>query len=157
MLTKSRIGGLMLLIFCVFYALKIGDIRLLPFQANQAFTARTMPQALAALGIILSILVIAFGGNKDPKRLAEPFKMNALNWPLGLAFLAIMSIYGFTVRPMGFLLSTSVFLMVGFAMLGERSIVRLSAVAIPLVVLFWVLMNYGLSVFIEPLPWFLRS
>lgn len=157
MITRARIGGLMLLVFCVFYALKIGDIRLLPFQANQAFTARTMPQALATLGIIFSVLVIIFGGNKDPKRLAEPFKMNELNWPLGLAFLALMSVYGFAVRPMGFLLSTSLFLIVGFAMLGERSPVRLVAVAVPLVVAFWVLMNYGLSVFIEPLPWFLRS
>ena len=46
--------------------------------------------------------------------------------------------------------------MIGFAMLGERSIAKLLLVAVPLVVAFWVLMNYGLSVFIEPLPSFLR-
>ncbi|MEL6744752.1 MAG: tripartite tricarboxylate transporter TctB family protein, partial [Pseudomonadota bacterium] len=83
--------------------------------------------------------------------------LTGLNRPLGLAFLALMSIYGFTVRPLGFLAATSLFLMIGFAMLGERNIVRLLLVAVPLVVAFWALMNYGLSVFIEPLPFFLRG
>lgn len=151
MLTKTRMGGLFLLAFCCFYALKIGDIRLLPFQANQAFTARTMPEVLAVLGIGLSVLVILFPDNR------EKLDLSALNWPLGLAFLVLMSVYGFTVRPLGFLLATSAFLMAGFAMLGERSIVKLIFVSVPLVVLFWALMNYGLSVFVEPLPWFLKG
>ena len=151
MLTKSRIGGLFILAFCVFYALEIGDIRLLPFQANQAFTARTMPEVLAALGIGLAVLVVIFPGDR------ESFSLRELNWPLGLAFLALMSVYGLTVRPLGFLLSTSAFLMIGFFMLGERSVVKLVLVAVPLVVAFWLLMNYGLSVRIEPLPWFLKG
>lgn len=157
MLTKARIGGFLLLAFSVLYFWKIGDIRLLPFQANQAFTPRTMPQVLATLAIALSLAVIALGGNKDPKRLAEPFSLGDFNWRLGLMFLGLMSIYGFTVRPLGFLLSTSLFLMIGYAMLGERSPVKLLAASVPLVVLFWALMNYGLSVFIEPLPVFLRG
>ena len=150
-LTNSRIGGIFLLIFCLFYWWKIGDIRLLPFQANQAFTPRTIPQVLAVLGAGLSVLLIILPG-KD-----ERFDLKSLNWPLGLAFLVLMSVYGFTVRPMGFLLSTSLFLMIGFAMLGERNPIKLILVAVPLVVAFWVLMNYGLSVFIEPLPVFPRG
>ena len=118
---------------------------------NSAFHARTMPEVLAVLGIGLSILIIVFPSNK------ERFSVSGLNWPLGLAFLVLMSIYGFTVRPFGFLLSTSVFLIAGFAMLGERNIIKLLFVAVPLVVAFWALMNYGLSVFIEPLPFFLRG
>jgi len=68
-----------------------------------------------------------------------------------------MSIYGFAIRPAGFILSTSAFLMIGFAMLGERNIIRLLIVAVPIVVGFWALMNLGLGVFIEPLPIFLRG
>ncbi len=149
-LSRDRIGGILLLLFCLVYFWKIGDIRLLPFQANQAFTPRTIPEVLAALGIGLSLLVIVFPAD------SEKLKLSGLNWPLGLAFLILMSVYGFTVRPLGFLLATSLFLMIGFAMLGERNIVKLVLVAVPLVVAFWVLMNYGLSVFIEPLPSFLR-
>ena len=150
-LTKDRIGGLLLLIFCLFYWWKISDIRLLPFQANQAFTPRTIPEVLSYLGIGLSLAIIAFPANR------EPFELKGLNWPLGFAFLVLMSVYGLTVRPVGFLLSTSLFLMIGFALLGERSILKLLLFSVPLVVAFWILMNYGLSVFIEPLPVFLRG
>ncbi len=148
-LSKDRIGALFMLAFCLFYWWKIGDIRLLPFQANQAFTARTMPEALAMLGTALSLAILIFPSNR------EVLSWRGLNWPLALAFLALMSAYGFTVRPLGFLLSTSLFLMIGFFMLGERRPVMLILVAVPLVVAFWVLMNYGLSVYIDPLPSFL--
>ncbi len=148
---KDRIGGLLLLIFCALYWWKISDIRLLPFQANQAFTPRTIPEVLAILGTALSVAIIIFPANR------ERLDIRVLNWPLGLAFLALMSIYGLTVRPLGFLLSTSLFLMAGFVLLGERSAPKLLLVSVPLVVVFWVLMNYGLSVFIEPLPVFLRG
>jgi putative tricarboxylic transport membrane protein len=149
--TKDRIGGILLLIFCLVYAWQSQNIRLLPFQANQAFTPRTIPEILAVMGVILSVLIIIFPSNRESLNLKE------LNWPLGMAFLALMSVYGFTVRPMGFLLSTSLFLIFGFMLLGERKPVTLILVAVPLVVLFWILMNYGLSVFIEPLPSFLRG
>lgn len=149
--TKERIGGLLLLAFCLFYGWKIYDIRMLPFQANQAFTPRSIPQILAVLGVCLSTLIVIFPSNRERLSLSE------LNWPLGLAFLALMSVYGLSVRPMGFLISTSVFLIAGFAMLGERNILKLVLVAVPLVVAFWALMNYGLSVYVAPLPWFLRG
>ncbi len=150
-LTKDRIGGLLLLAFCIVYAWLSQKIHLLPFQLNSAFHARTMPEVLAVLGVGLSVLVIVLGGK------GETFEWRDLNWPLGLAFLLLMSVYGFAVRPAGFLLSTSLFLMVGFAMLGERKIWLLLLVAVPLVVAFWALMNYGLDVFIEPLPAFMRG
>ena len=149
--TKDRVGGILMLLFCCLYAWKIGDIRLLPFQANQAFTARTMPEVLAVLGVGLSVALIVLPGKSGFLSLRD------LNWPLGLVFLCLMSLYGFSVRPMGFLLSTSLFLMAGFALLGERSAVKSILVAVPLVVLFWALMNYGLDVTIRPLPVFLGN
>ncbi len=150
-LSKDRIGGILLLIFCIVYAYLSQQIKLLPFQANGAFTPRTMPEVLSVLGIGLSTLVIAFPANNDRPQLSE------LNWKLGLVFLALMSVYGFMVRPAGFLISTSMFLIIGFGLLGERSIAKLLLVSIPLVFGFWVLMNFGLNVFIEPLPFFLRG
>lgn len=150
-LSRDRLGGILLLLFCLTYAWLSQNIKLLPFQMNSAFHARTMPEVLAVLGVALSVLVIAFPGSK------EGLSVRDLNWPLGLAFLALMSIYGLAVRPAGFLLSTSLFLMIGFAMLGERSIAKLLLVAVPLVVAFWALMNYGLDVFIDPLPAFMRG
>lgn len=113
-LSKDRIGGLLMLAFRALYAWKIGDIRLLPFQANQTFTPSTIPEVLAVLDTGLSVLVILFPCSD------QRLSLTGLNWPLGLAFLVLMSIYGFTVRLLGFLAATSLFLIIGFAMLGER-------------------------------------
>ncbi|MEM7644728.1 MAG: tripartite tricarboxylate transporter TctB family protein [Pseudomonadota bacterium] len=146
MLTKDRIGGALILAFCLFYAWKIGDIRLLPFQQGDAFTAKTMPIALAVLAIGLSaILILKPGDGVKPD-------LRGLDWGRVAFFLAWMSAYGFTVRPLGFLISTILFLAVGFAVLGERRPWMLAAVAVPLVGLFWVLMTQGLDVYIAPLP-----
>ncbi|MEM6848652.1 MAG: tripartite tricarboxylate transporter TctB family protein [Pseudomonadota bacterium] len=148
---KDRVGGLLLLAFCVTYALLSQDIRLLPIQARAAFNARTMPEVFAVLGVALSLLVIVFPSSREP--------ISIRHFALGKCalFLILMSAYGFTVRPLGFLLSTSLFLMIGFAMLGERNVLKLVAVAVPIVVLFWLLMTQGLDVFIEPLPAVLRE
>lgn len=150
-LSKDRLGGLLLLAFSLAYGWVSQDIRLLPFQAKAAFHARTMPEVLAVLAVGLSVLIILFPGSAD-----RP-KFSGLNWPLGFAFLALMSAYGLLVRPLGFLLATSLFLMIGFALLGERKIWLLAIVAIPAVVAFWALMTMGLDVFIEPLPSFMKG
>lgn len=150
-LSKDRIGGVLLLIFCIAYGLLSQRITLLPFQENVAFHARTMPEVLAVLGIGLSLLVIVFPGSDETP------KLRGFNWTNCLFFLALMSLYGLTIRPLGFILSTSLFLMIGFAILGERRPLTLVLVAVPLVVAFWVLMTQGLDVFIEPLPAFLKS
>lgn len=145
MLTKARVGGALILAFCLLYAWLIGDIRLLPFQRGQAFTARTMPTVLAALGVGLSLAVILQPGGERPD-------LRGLSWGRVVLFLGLMSLYGFTVRPMGFIIATSAFLMTGFALLGERRVWMLALVAVPLVVGFWVLMTQGLDVYIDPWP-----
>ncbi|MEX3006844.1 tripartite tricarboxylate transporter TctB family protein [Hoeflea sp. TYP-13] len=149
--SKDRIGGVLLLAFCITYGVLSQNITLLPIQAKAAFTARTMPEVLMVLGIGLSLLVILFPGSHERPRLA------GFNWTTAALFMVLMSAYGLTIRPLGFLLSTSVFLIAGFAMLGERSVTKLLLVSVPLVVAFWVLMTQGLDVFIEPLPWFLKG
>ncbi len=149
--SKDRIGGALLLIFCITYGILSQQIILLPFQAKSAFNAQTMPEILTVLGVGLSVLVILFPASSDKPKLA------GFNWLTAFLFLCLMSFYGLSVRPLGFILSTSFFLMAGFALLGERSILKLVIIALPLVVGFWFLMAKGLDVFIEPLPWFLKG
>ena len=150
-ISKDRLGGLLLLAFCVTYAFLSQQIRLLPFQESSAFHARTMPEVLSVLGIGLSLIVIAFPGSR------QPVSLKGYDLVKVALFLGLMSVYGLTIRPLGFIISTSAFLMVGFWLLGERRPVYLVLVAVPLVVLFWLLMTEGLDVFIEPLPAVLRG
>ena len=148
MLTKDRIGGVLLLAFCATYAWLIQDIRLLPFQKAANFNARTMPQVLAVLGIGLSIWCIVAPGGERPR-------VRGLDWPRGLAFLGLMSLYGLLLRPLGFILATSSFLIAGYLLLGERRPLWLVAASVPLVVAFWALMDRGLGVYVAALPAFL--
>ena len=150
-ISKDRLGGLLLLAFCVTYAFLSQQIRLLPFQESSAFHARTMPEVLSVLGIGLSLIVIAFPGSR------QPVSLKGYDLVKVALFLGLMSVYGLTIRPLGFIISTSAFLMIGFWLLGERRPVYLVLVAVPLVVLFWLLMTEGLDVFIEPLPAVLRG
>lgn len=151
MLTNDRIGGLLLLAFSVAYGLLTFDIPLLPFQAQAAFTARTMPEALSVLGIILSLTMII-----KPSSNARP-EVAGFLWGRGAIICLVMVIYGLTVRPGGFLISTSLFLMAGILILGERRWWLVLVASVPVVVFFWVLMTQFLGVFIEPWPEFLRG
>jgi putative tricarboxylic transport membrane protein len=149
LLSKDRIGGAVLLLFCVSYAFLSQDIRLLPFQANASFTARTMPEVLSVLGIGLSLWIVLVPGNRD-KPVFTGYK-----WATTILFLVSMSVYGLTIRYFGFILSTSTFLMFGFALLGERKPLTLILVSVPLVFLFWLMMTKGLNIYLAPMPEFL--
>lgn len=149
--TKRRIGGMLLLAFCIAYAILAQRIPLLPFQAKSAFHARTMPEILAVMGTALSIAIIVL---PSP---AEYVSTKGQNWLTALAFLVLMSIYGLTIRPFGFVLASSMLLGVGYWLLGERKIWLLLVTSVPVAIAFWALMSIGLGVFIEPLPWFLRG
>jgi putative tricarboxylic transport membrane protein len=151
MLTRDRIGALLLLVFSIFYWSRIDDIRLLPFQAEAAFTGRTAPEVLAVLGVVLSVILLLKPGSGA--------KVEAKGYQWGKAGLIclLMVAYGLTVRPAGFLISTSLFLAGGFFVLGERRWLVLAGVSITLVVLFWLLMTQVLSVYIAPWPDFLEG
>ena len=149
--SKDRIGAYLLLIFSIAYGIFSQNIKLLPFQENVAFHARTMPEILTILAIGLSVLIIAFpSSNEQPE-------IKRYNWISCITFLALMSSYGLLIRPLGFILATSLFLIIGYLILGERNPVKLLLASVPLVVIFWVLMTQGLDVFIEPLPAFMKS
>jgi putative tricarboxylic transport membrane protein len=152
MLTRDRIGALIMLAFSIGYGLMIYRIPLLPFQAQAAFTARTMPQALALLGTVLS-LVLLFKPAGDETGL----KMPALKWKTAAALCALMVFYGFTIRSLGFLISTNVFLIGSFLILGERRAWMILAASVPIVIFFWVLMTQFLGVYIAPWPEFLTG
>lgn len=148
-LSKDRIGALLLLAFSAFYWFHAENIRMLPFQKEAAFNAQTMPLALSVLGVGLALALLVFPGSKDG------LSLKGFNWKIGALMLVLMVFYGLTIRPLGFILSTSVFLMVGYYALGERKPLMLILASVPLVVAFWLLMTQGLDIYIEPLPDFL--
>lgn len=149
MLTKDRIGALLLLAFCASYWWLATDIRMLPFQQTQAFNAQTMPLALGALGSAISLAILIFPGSND-----KP-EVSGFKWGLGLTMLVLMVFYGLTIRPLGFIASTTLFLIGGYVALGERNPITLILASAPIVIAFWLLMTQALDVYVAPLPAFM--
>ncbi len=148
MLTRDRIGALLMLAFSILYAVRSFHIPLLPFQADAAFTARTMPLALAVLGVTLSLALLLKPG-------AGRIEAEGFNWGRAALMCLLMVFYGFTVRWLGFLISTNLFLIGSILVLGERRVWVILVSSVPIVVFFWVLMTQVLGVYIAPWPSFI--
>ena len=142
-LSKEQLGGIGLLLFSSVYAYLTFAIPLLP-QFTDVFNARSMPGALGILGIALSLALLT---RRGPRAGVE-----RLHWGYGFVFLLLMSLYGLGLRPLGFILSTTLFLAVGFVVLGERRVLPIILVAGAVTVVFWTLMNFALGVYIARWP-----
>ena len=148
MLSRDRIGALLMLAFSLGYGLMATQIPLLPFQRNQAFTAQTMPEALAILGIALSLALLLKPGG------GERQEIRGFRWKEAAFVCGLMVAYGFLLRPGGFIIATIAFLFAAMWVLGERRWLVLLGASVPVVIGFWALMTQGLDVFIEPFPEF---
>lgn len=145
LLNRDRFGAVLILAFSVGYGAMAFDIPLLPFQRTSAFTARSLPFALTVLGVLLSLALLVRPGDGSTD-------VRGFRWGLGAAICVLMIFYGLTVRPVGFLISTSVFLMACMLVLGERRPILIVGSSVPLVVAFWALMALVLDVYVAPWP-----
>lgn len=146
MINTDRAGALLILCFSLGYALLIQEITLLD-GAPTGLTARSMPTFIAGLAILISLWLLLQPGTRQASR---PFA--ALNWLLGAPFCLLMSLYGFGLRPLGYLLSTFLFLAGGFFLLGERRGWLLATVALSVTGVFWLLLSAVLGVYLPLLP-----
>ena len=110
---------------------------------------------------VLTSLVIVLGiekGADDPK----PTEINyrrLTEYKLGQAILLLvmMVAYALLLRPAGFLLSTSAFLIFGAVVLGERKLIVLVPVAVFAAVFVWYLVQEVLGIFLRPWPFFMGT
>jgi putative tricarboxylic transport membrane protein len=121
----------------------------------------TFPKVLAVLGLLVGLVVLlglepAAG---DPEPGATDINWRRLHeYKLGqaLALLGLMVAYALMLRPAGFLLATTGFLLGGSAILGERRWLTMLVVAVIAAGSVWYLVQEVLGIFLRPLPFFLR-
>ena len=140
----DRLGGLILLAFFVGYAALIGEIPQLEVASGQ-MDARSMPTFLSAVGILLAVFIVTRPGDSSASLLNY-------RWGLALTFCLVMVAYSYAIRPLGFLISTCIFLAVGFYLLGARKWLRIGIVSLALPLGMWFIMSGLLGVFIELWP-----
>lgn len=153
--------ALVFLLLCLVYgytAFFVMDAGLPPFMRRNPIWPSTFPKVLAVCGVLVS-LVVLLGFEKgagEPKQGEIDYRRLA-QYDVGraVALLLLMAGYAFTLRPLGFIASTILFLVLAAAILGERRMVVLVPVAVVAAVGVWYLVQEVLGIYLRPLPTFL--
>ncbi|MDP6855471.1 MAG: tripartite tricarboxylate transporter TctB family protein [Arenicellales bacterium] len=151
MIRPDRIVALLLIAFSIGYGLLAWNYELLPFEEQMPFKPNTMPVGLAIAGIILAVAVLIFpGGHSGLSSDADGWRR--FDWISTGAIFLLMVLYALTLRPLGYVLSTTLFLVLGAIVLGERRFKVLIPVAAITAYGTWYLVQQVLGVFLRPWP-----
>ena len=151
--------ALVLLGICLIYGYSawfVMDDSLAPFMRRNPIWPSTFPKVLSVLGIVASMIILLgleksdfTPGDIDYRRLGE-YKLGQ-----ALLLLALMVAYALCLRPLGFVLSTVAFLVLGSFILGERKWHVMVPVALVATLSVWYLVQQVLGIFLSPWPAFL--
>ena len=162
MLSINRWVALGLLAFSSGYGYLAFTYRILPFERFLAMKPNTLPIGLAVAGMICSIAILLMPEGHDSESVEEKTVLGSdhkylespgdYEWGKGVALLVLAVVYALSLRQAGFLLSTSMFLIIGGIMLGERKYWILVPVSCFASFLVWYLVDEVLTIFMRPLP-----
>jgi len=129
------------------------DESLAPFMRRNPIWPSTFPKVLSILAIIASIAILS-GFEKAEAKEADIDYRRLTEYNLGQAvlLLGLMVVYALCLRPVGFLISTSVFLMAGAVILGDRKWHVMIPVAVIAAFIVWYLVQEVLGIYMRPLP-----
>ena len=142
-ISTVKIISLLFFIFSAFYLYTAYQIRVFSFDENAAFNAKTFPIYLGYFGMFIAALKIVL-----PEKANEEVDQKFLNYKKTLVLVLIMVIYGLTIRPVGFFLSTSLFLLSSYYFLGERRWLRMFMLSFPFVAIFMFLIHGLLDIYL---------
>ena len=152
--------ALVFLLLCLVYgytAFFVMDAGLPPFMQRNPVWPSTFPKVLAVCGVLVSLIVLLGfeKGSGEPKQGEIDYRRLA-QYDVGraIALLLLMAGYAFTLRPLGFIASTILFLVLAAAILGERRLAVLVPVAVVAAVGVWYLVQEVLGIYLRPLPTF---
>ena len=144
-ITKERIGALFFLVLSIAYGYYASEIKLYPGDELDPMTARTLPYFLSAMGVAFSLILVVSGKQED-----HGASIASLNWKPVIALMLLTLAYGLSLDWLGFLISTTLFLIAGFRILGERRVKVLLLVAVPFVFIFWFGLTQLLDIYLAP-------
>ena len=157
----DRWVALVVLGICLIYgytAWFMMDGALPPIMKRLAVWPSSFPKVLSLAGIILSSIVL-LGVEKGEERVGDIDYRRLHEYKLGqaLVLLGLMVAYAILLRPAGFLLATSGFLIGGSMILGERRWFLMIVVSTIATFGIWYLVQEVLGIFLRPLPYFMGT
>jgi putative tricarboxylic transport membrane protein len=157
----DRWVALVLLGICLVYGYTAWftmDGALPPIMKRLAVWPSSFPKVLSIAGIILSLIVV-LGIEKGELKVGDIDYLRLHEYKLGqaLALLGLMVAYAILLRPAGFLLATSGFLIGGSVILGERRWSVMIVVSSIATFGIWYLVQEVLGIFLRPMPFFMGT
>ena len=157
----DRWVALVVLGICMIYgytAWFMMDGALPPIMKRLAVWPSSFPKVLSIAGIILSSVVL-LGVEKGEEKMGDIDYRRLHEYKLGqaLVLLGLMVAYAILLRPAGFLLATSGFLIGGSMILGERRWFVMIMVSTIATFGIWYLVQEVLGIFLRPLPYFMGT
>ena len=142
-ISTVKIISLLFFIFSAFYLYTAYQIRVFSFDEEAAFNAKTFPIYLGYFGMFIAALKIVL-----LEKASEEVDQKFLNYKKTLVLVLIMVAYGLAIRPVGFFLSTSLFLLSSYYFLGERRWLRMFMLSFPFVAIFMFLVHGLLDIYL---------
>ena len=149
-MTKNAIGSIFFLAFSSFYFFNVFSIKKMPMSQFDVMTASTFPFYMGIGGIVISLLILIMSFVDKDKDILDMSYIKSLDFKTTLYFIAAMIFYGFTIRSLGFIISTMIFLVIGFILLKEKNLKRIFLISMGVSVGFYLLLNNVLGVYIDP-------
>ena len=159
MLNLEKIIALIILIICIVYAYTsfvIMQANLLPFELNMTVLPNSLPKVISIFGIVISLFLI-LKKDEDIEKDEDQSKIdlnNVLNFYYGkaLSIIFLMILYTLCLRPVGFILSSILFLFFSSFILGERKFIKLSIICFLGTTIIWLLLEEVLGIYMRPFP-----
>ncbi|MCG8421936.1 MAG: tripartite tricarboxylate transporter TctB family protein [Proteobacteria bacterium] len=148
-INREKLGAFLFLAFSLAYGYATLQIPMMEFSEDEPFTSRTMPYALALLGIAFSLLKLLIpDANREQQRLR--LSLAGFAWKPTFALVVAMLVYGLIFGQLGFLIATVLFLMAGLWILGERRKWVIFASSVPVTAVFWLILTQLLDIYLSP-------
>ena len=143
-ITPSKIISLLFFVFSGFYLYAAHQIQVFSFDENAAFNAKTFPIYLGYAGILFSALYIIL-----PETKPSNVNLKVLEYKKTIILVILMVLYGLTILRAGYFLSTSIFLVLSYIVLGERKWIWIFILSFPFVAMFMYLLHGLLNIYLR--------
>ena len=146
----DRYIAVALLAFSIGYGYLAWTHPLLPFEARMPFKPNTMPLGLAGLGIVFSSSLLLLPSNDTLEKDAEGWRGFA--WKNTALLIGLAIGYAFLLRPIGFIASTTLFIVLSSRVLGETNFIRSVVIGLISSGTIWYLVDDVLGIYLVALP-----
>ena len=143
-ISPSKIISLLFFIFSGFYLYTAHQIQVFTFDENAAFNAQTFPIYLGYAGLIFSALYVLL-----PETRPSNVDLTVLDYKKTITLVILMILYGLTILRVGYFLSTSIFLVLSYIVLGERKWLWIFLLSFPFVAIFMYLLHGLLNIYLR--------